>query len=58
MFRNPDRSVHVHVCSAGGEWERQPLRFRDRLRDSAEDRALYEATKRRLAKHEWTTHND
>lgn len=58
MFRTPDRSVHVHVCPAGGEWERRHLRFRDRLRESAEDRALYEATKRRLAQHEWTTHND
>jgi len=58
MLRTPDRGVHVHVCTAGSEWERRHLRFRDRLRQSAEDRALYEATKRRLAEHEWDNHND
>ncbi len=58
LLRTVGRSVHVHVCSAGGEWERRHLRFPDRLRESAEDRALYEATKRRLAEHEWATHND
>jgi GrpB-like predicted nucleotidyltransferase (UPF0157 family) len=31
----PDRprEVHVHVCSAGGEWEREHLLFRDYLRN-------------------------
>lgn len=58
MLRTPDLAVHLHVCTAGSEWERRHLRFRDRLRHSAEDRALYEATKRRLAERVWATHND
>lgn len=58
MLRTPDLGVHVHVCTAGSEWECRHLRFRDWLRQSAEDRALYEATKRRLAAREWPTHND
>lgn len=58
MLRTPDLAVHVHVCTAGSEWERRHLRFRDWLRQSADDRALYEATKRCLAEHKWPTHND
>ncbi len=58
MLRTPDLGVHVHVCTAGSEWECRHLLFRDWLRQSAEDRALYEATKRRLAAREWPTHND
>ncbi len=58
MLRTSERDVHVHVCSAGGEWERRHLGLRDHLRQSAADRCLYEATKRRLARQEWATMND
>ncbi len=57
MFRTPARDVHVHLCGAGSDWERRQLRFRDRLRSSAEDRALYERVKRRLAARDWPTMN-
>jgi GrpB-like predicted nucleotidyltransferase (UPF0157 family) len=40
------RRVHVHVCLAGGEWERRHLAFRDWLRAYPEDAAAYEAMKR------------
>lgn len=38
MLRTPERDVHVHIWPAGGEDERRDLVFRDRLRESAEDR--------------------
>jgi putative glutamine amidotransferase len=40
------RRVHVHVCLAGGEWERRHLAFRDWLRAHPEDAAAYESMKR------------
>lgn len=49
MLRTPERDVHVHIWPAGGEDERRDLVFRDRLRESAEDRAEYEKVKRDLA---------
>jgi GrpB-like predicted nucleotidyltransferase (UPF0157 family) len=42
-------SVHIHLCEAGGEWERRHLAFRDWLRAHPEDAAAYEALKRELA---------
>ncbi len=57
MVRTPQRDVHVHVCSAGSDWERRHLLFRDRLRHDADDRALYEATKRELAQRPWPDMN-
>jgi GrpB-like predicted nucleotidyltransferase (UPF0157 family) len=57
MVRTPERDVHVHVCSAGSDWERRHLLFRDRLRHDADDRAVYEATKRRLAGRNWVDMN-
>ncbi|MFL5797816.1 MAG: GrpB family protein [Actinomycetota bacterium] len=47
----PDRErlVHVHVCEAGGEWERRHLAFRDALRADPDLRARYEAEKLRVA---------
>jgi len=50
MFRTPERDVHVHVWRAGGVEERRQLLFRDHLRSSPDDRLLYEATKRSLAR--------
>lgn len=58
MFRTPARDVHVHVWQTGSEAARNDLRFRDRLRADAADRALYEATKRHLAGREWRDMND
>jgi putative glutamine amidotransferase len=46
---NGSRSVHVHLCEAGGRWERRHLAFRDWLRAHPEDAAAYEALKRKLA---------
>ena len=57
MFRTPERDVHVHVYSAGCEEIRRLLTFRDRLRRNADDRSLYERTKRELAAREWPDMN-
>jgi GrpB-like predicted nucleotidyltransferase (UPF0157 family) len=53
MLRRSDRSVHLHVFSAGCPETQRMVRFRDHLRSSAEDRDLYAATKRELAAREW-----
>jgi putative glutamine amidotransferase len=42
-------SVHVHLCEAGGRWERRHLAFRDWLRAHPEDAIAYAALKRELA---------
>ena len=43
------RSVHIHVCDAGGEWEREHLLFRDYLRAHPQAREAYAHQKRELA---------
>jgi GrpB-like predicted nucleotidyltransferase (UPF0157 family) len=53
LLKPADGSVHLHVFSAGCEEVERMLRFRDHLRSSAEDRELYERTKRELAAHDW-----
>jgi len=53
MFRTPERDAHVHVCSAGGGWERRHLVFRDWLRTHPDDRDLYAEVKRRLLREAW-----
>jgi len=57
MLRTPERDVHVHVCAAGGEWERRHLGFRDRLRSSPADRERYAAVKRSLSARGWSSMN-
>ncbi|MFD6135788.1 GrpB family protein [Isoptericola sp. NPDC056618] len=57
LVRTPERDVHVHVCAAGGDWERSHLLFRDRLRHDADDRAAYAALKRELAARDWPSMN-
>jgi GrpB-like predicted nucleotidyltransferase (UPF0157 family) len=52
-FKRPDRSVHLHVFSAGCEEVDAMLRFRDHLRVNAADRELYAATKCELGAHPW-----
>lgn len=46
-------NVQVHVVSEGCPEIERWLLFRDRLRSDAADRALYERTKRELARREW-----
>jgi GrpB-like predicted nucleotidyltransferase (UPF0157 family) len=54
LLRAPDRSVHLHVFSAGCAETGRMVRFRDRLRADESDRTLYERTKRELAARDWT----
>jgi len=57
MFRTPARDVHVHVFPTDSDEIERHFLLRDRLRRSAEDRELYAATKRELAKREWSDMN-
>ena len=57
MFRTPQRDVHVHVLSRGSSEIDRFLMFRDRLRWSPSDLALYEQAKRRLAQRDWPDMN-
>ncbi|HEY7347536.1 MAG TPA: GrpB family protein [Ktedonobacterales bacterium] len=53
LFKGPDTAVNLHVFSLGClEIERMRL-FRDWLRCNADDRRLYEQTKRELARKKW-----
>jgi GrpB-like predicted nucleotidyltransferase (UPF0157 family) len=52
VFGQP-RSVHVHVCASGGEWERLHLLFRNYLRASALALAAYTRSKL-LAAERWS----
>ena len=42
------RTVQIHVCTAGGEWEHEHLLFRDFLRANAESREAYARLKEEL----------
>jgi putative glutamine amidotransferase len=44
-----DRDVQIHVCEAGGVWERRHLAFRDWLRAHPDDARAYADLKRELA---------
>jgi GrpB-like predicted nucleotidyltransferase (UPF0157 family) len=57
LFKTAARDVHLHLWDASDEIERH-LRFRDRLRQNAPDRQLYERTKRELAKRAWNDSNE
>lgn len=54
MFKGGAGSIYLHVFSAGCPEIVRMLRFRDWLRGHAEDRLLYEQTKRDLAQREWS----
>jgi GrpB-like predicted nucleotidyltransferase (UPF0157 family) len=54
LFRGPDTDINLHVRPPHSPEIRRNLLFRDWLRASAADRALYERTKRDLAAREWT----
>jgi GrpB-like predicted nucleotidyltransferase (UPF0157 family) len=58
MFRTPERDVHVHVWLASDPEVERDLRFRDRLRADAADRAEYESLKRELAARDWEDMNE
>jgi GrpB-like predicted nucleotidyltransferase (UPF0157 family) len=53
MLKGQDVDVNLHVFTAGCEEIDRMLRFRDRLRASAEDRERYAAEKRALAARRW-----
>jgi GrpB-like predicted nucleotidyltransferase (UPF0157 family) len=44
-----ERIANLHVCEAGGDWERRHVAFREALRSDPDLRARYEAEKRRVA---------
>jgi GrpB-like predicted nucleotidyltransferase (UPF0157 family) len=54
LLKDPARTVNLHVFSAGSPEIERMLAFRDWLRADADDRALYERTKRELAARRWT----
>jgi GrpB-like predicted nucleotidyltransferase (UPF0157 family) len=58
LVRTPARDVHVHVYEQGDPAVDDYLLLRDRLRSDAEDRALYERTKRALLSTRWDDMND
>lgn len=48
-FRGRPRDVHVHVCTADSDWEREHLLFRDYLRSAPPACEAYADAKRRAA---------
>ena len=58
MLRTPARDVHVHVYEDDHPAVSAYLDLRDWLRVDADDRALYERTKRLLATRTWTDMNE
>ena len=53
FLRSRDREVQIHVFSLASPEVERMLLFRDRLRTRAEERELYERTKRELAGRRW-----
>jgi GrpB-like predicted nucleotidyltransferase (UPF0157 family) len=53
LFKGPDTDINLHVFSEGCPEIERMLLFRNWLRDSPEDRGLYEQSKRELAKQSW-----
>ncbi|MFJ8954981.1 GrpB family protein [Streptomyces sp. NPDC102381] len=47
----------MHICTAGSEWERRHLLFRDWLRRDTADRAAYARHKQHLAEQDWPDMN-
>ena len=58
MLRTVEFDIHVHVFSNGCSEVSRMLAFRDRLRESAQDRQRYEEVKRELAARDWPTMQD
>nr|WP_276610632.1 GrpB family protein [Kineococcus siccus] len=57
LVRTPARDVHVHVYERGAPAVEAYLLLRDHLRADADDRALYEDTKRALMTQRWADTN-
>jgi GrpB-like predicted nucleotidyltransferase (UPF0157 family) len=53
MLNGPDAEVNLHTFTLGSSEITRMIAFRDRLRTDDEDRACYEAEKRRLAARSW-----
>lgn len=53
VFNSSETRVNLHVFTVGCPEIAQMLLFRDWLRSHPEDRDLYAATKRQLAKRDW-----
>jgi GrpB-like predicted nucleotidyltransferase (UPF0157 family) len=53
LLKSPEIQGNLHVFSEGCEEIEQMLLFRDWLRNHADDRLLYEETKRELAARTW-----
>lgn len=53
LFRGTDPASNIHVFTVGTAEIDRMLAFRDWLRRDADDRRLYEQTKRELAAREW-----
>lgn len=58
LVRTPSRDVHVHVYQRDDPAIAEYLLLRDHLRADAQDRALYERTKRALLEQQWSDMND
>lgn len=58
LVRTPTRDVHVHLVERGDPAVDDYLLLRDHLRSHADDRALYENTKRTLLSNRWDDMND
>ncbi|MDO9378421.1 MAG: GrpB family protein [Nocardioidaceae bacterium] len=58
LVRTPERDVHVHLYQRGDPAVAEYLLLRDHLREDAEDRALYERTKRDLLTRRWDRMDD
>ena len=57
-MRTPAHDVHVHLFERGDPAVDEYLLFRDHLRSDADDRALYESTKKALLSKRWDDMND
>ena len=57
MVRTPERDANIHVVEVGAQAAVDYLLFRDQLRADADDRELYERTKRELVQHDWADTN-
>jgi GrpB-like predicted nucleotidyltransferase (UPF0157 family) len=58
LVRTPSRDVHVHIYERGAPAIDEYLLLRDHLRSDADDRTLYEQTKRQLMSRQWSDMND
>jgi GrpB-like predicted nucleotidyltransferase (UPF0157 family) len=57
MVCTANLGVHVHCCTAGSDWERRHLLFRDWLRFDQADRVDYGELKSDLAQWDWSDMN-